>query len=607
MKKIIGLLFVVFVSSAFSQSFLSLDGIETPEGETILLYHYGLQNYRAYSPVYKFDAASGYEEKIMDAYFVNGSHTRSVQDFEFFPEDTANFIDCGFGMEPDNIAFVAYNDSSVAGFQSPFYYVDISRQNPIRTYAGDGMLNRSFDGGLSYPEDSVLNFNMISVSDFNDEEIFGLDQQNRLIKSFDGGRTSIIVDDTPIYQDLYFHPELLYDPDQMHIYRTNALYDSYNLYVSAGNGNSYTWVMKKQYPEPFVFSNDPSASGTCYLGYFYHLYKSTNYAESFVPFYQFDERIMGIYPKPGTEVLYVATQYHLYKLQDDTLTTLKEILPDPELIRYYPLHSGDVWVYDGITWDFPDYEIYQFTRKVNSMVTKPNQLAYYEVEESIVGSGYSKLYYERVDTQNVKVYRYDEDSVQSGQEYLIDDLRASVGDSIKSYRFETYIISNMIDLSDTTIFGEDKEAKTYSSVSLISYQYRLIQDFGLTSILNGYDFGWDSRDLKGAVINGIVYGDTTLTGIEDKINPVISFSLSQNYPNPFNPSTTINYSIGKPVQVSLKIFDILGKEITTLVNEYKPSGNYSINFNGGNLASGIYYYQIKAGDFTAAKKFVLMK
>ncbi len=607
MKKILVLLFAVFASSIFSQSFLSLSGIETLEGETILLYHYGVQDYRAYAPVYKYDVASGYEKKIMDAYIVIESLSRSVQDFEFFPDDTTNFINCGFGMMPDNIGFVAYNDTSVAGFQSPFYYVDISKQDPLRTYACDGFLNRSFDGGHTYPEDSVLNFNMISVSDFNDNEIFGLDQQNKLIKSFDGGRTSIIVDDIPLYESLYFHPKLFYDPDQTHIYRINAFYDSYNLYVSAGNGNSYTWVLKKQYPQPFIFSNDPSQSGTCYLAYYYHLYKSTNFAESFVPFYHFDERIMGIYPKPGTQILYVATQYHLYKLENDTLTTLKEIHPDPELVHYYPLHVGDLWVYDGTTWDFPSYEMYQFTREINDVVVKPNQKTYLEVEESVVGLGYSRKYYERVDTQSVRVYRYNEDSVQSGQEYLIDDLRAAVGDSIKSYRFETYVPSTMIDFSDTTIFGLDKKSKTYESVSLISYQYRLVQDFGLTNIQNGYDFGWDSRDLKGAVINGIVYGDTTITGIEDKILPVNSFSLSQNYPNPFNPATTIRYSIGKPGQVTLKIFDILGKEITTLINEYKLSGNYSINFGGGNLASGIYYYQLKAGDFTDTKKFVLMK
>lgn len=94
------------------------------------------------------------------------------------------------------------------------------------------------------------------------------------------------------------------------------------------------------------------------------------------------------------------------------------------------------------------------------------------------------------------------------------------------------------------------------------------------------------------------------------------FSLSQNYPNPFNPSTTIEYSIPEHLtgpneqegsDVSLKIFDILGNEIATLVDGQKTAGRYSVNFNGSHLASGIYYYVMKAGSFTDTKKFILMK
>ena len=606
MKMIFVILFAVLVSRTFAQSFLSLDGIEAPDGGTILLYHYGAQNNSAYTPVYKFNAASGYEKKVMEAYFVDGSYTRSVQDFEFFPEDTTNFIDCGFGMMADNYAFVAYNDSAVAGFQSPFFYVDISRQNPLRTYAGDGMLNRSFDGGLTYPADSVLNFNMISVSDFNDNEIFGIDQQDRLIKSFDGGRTYIIVDDIPVSAKINFHPRLFYDPDQAHIYRINASVNAYDLYVSSDNGNSYTWTLKKQYPEPFVFTNDPSQSGTCYLGYYYHLYKSTNYAESFAPLYRFDERIIGIYPKPGTQLLYVATRYHLYSLENNTLTILKEISPDPELALYYPLKTGDKWVYDGFIRIYPETESYQFIREINDEVIKPNQKSYFEVEEYFAGSAYTSKYYERIDSANARVYRFDEDSVQSGQEYLLDDLRAELEDSVRSYRFGLTPFT-VIYSADTVYYQHNTHYKQYYSESLMGYTYDLVKEFGITRVYNTFDFGSDDRILKGAIINGTLYGDTTLTGVEDKISTVSSFSLSQNYPNPFNPVTTIRYSIGKPVRVILKIFDILGKEVTTLVNEEKPSGNYSINFDGSNLASGIYYYQMRAGEYTQTMKFILLK
>jgi len=85
------------------------------------------------------------------------------------------------------------------------------------------------------------------------------------------------------------------------------------------------------------------------------------------------------------------------------------------------------------------------------------------------------------------------------------------------------------------------------------------------------------------------------------------FALHQNYPNPFNPATTIEYTIPKRSFVSIKVYDLLGREVSTLVNENKPQGTYSSEFNGMNLSSGCYYYRIQTGDFIETKKFVLMK
>jgi PKD repeat protein len=86
-----------------------------------------------------------------------------------------------------------------------------------------------------------------------------------------------------------------------------------------------------------------------------------------------------------------------------------------------------------------------------------------------------------------------------------------------------------------------------------------------------------------------------------------SFSLRQNYPNPFNPSTKISYSVQKAGFVSLKVYDILGREVATLVNSYQQPNNYTISFNAHNLASGIYLYKFKSGDFVQTKKMLLLK
>jgi len=87
----------------------------------------------------------------------------------------------------------------------------------------------------------------------------------------------------------------------------------------------------------------------------------------------------------------------------------------------------------------------------------------------------------------------------------------------------------------------------------------------------------------------------------------LDYKLEQNYPNPFNPITVINYSVPKTCFVTLRVYDVLGKEIRTLVNEEKHAGYYNIEFTAGNLTSGIYFYQLKADEYTITKKMILLK
>ena len=98
-----------------------------------------------------------------------------------------------------------------------------------------------------------------------------------------------------------------------------------------------------------------------------------------------------------------------------------------------------------------------------------------------------------------------------------------------------------------------------------------------------------------------------ITGIDDENNLVEDFVLFQNYPNPFNPTTSIEYRVLSKGYVSLKVFDVLGREVATLVNEEKQQGVYEIEFSRNNISSGIYYYQLKAGNYMETKKMILLK
>jgi len=114
--------------------------------------------------------------------------------------------------------------------------------------------------------------------------------------------------------------------------------------------------------------------------------------------------------------------------------------------------------------------------------------------------------------------------------------------------------------------------------------------------------------------NWILKKVNSITSVDDKTNIDFSFSLEQNYPNPFNPVTTIKYSIPKlkastlsNQNVVLSVFDVLGKDVALLVNEHKTAGNYKVNFDASSLANGIYFYQLRFGNFTQTKKMILMK
>jgi pimeloyl-ACP methyl ester carboxylesterase len=99
----------------------------------------------------------------------------------------------------------------------------------------------------------------------------------------------------------------------------------------------------------------------------------------------------------------------------------------------------------------------------------------------------------------------------------------------------------------------------------------------------------------------------SITNVEESQPRVIKFELQQNYPNPFNPTTTINYSLAKEGNIKLIVYNSIGSKVATIVNENKPVGNYTVQFNGRNLASGIYFYKIQAGSFVENKKMMLMK
>ncbi len=269
----------------------------------------------------------------------------------------------------------------------------------------------------------------------------------------------------------------------------------------------------------------------------------------------------------------------------------------------FPLHVGDRWSF----WDYPNYHDEAETVSDTSVF---NGQRYYEI---IQPGGYGQFFRQSGDS----VFTYDG---SPNGEYLIFDFTASVGDTITNFEYspnDTLKIF-LVSKGNVEIFGVPRPTWIF----FIDHSQTIDEEISLTvtdslGIVRYYST-WVNEHLSGAIINNVVYGDITDV---DKIDvPISEFHLKQNYPNPFNPATIIEYSL--PVRqasilskynvnnpmVKLKVFDILGQEVSVLVNKHQRAGNYGVKFDAGHLPSGVYFYQLQIGNtFVKTKKMTLLK
>ncbi|MBU0561491.1 MAG: T9SS type A sorting domain-containing protein [Bacteroidota bacterium] len=257
---------------------------------------------------------------------------------------------------------------------------------------------------------------------------------------------------------------------------------------------------------------------------------------------------------------------------------------------YFPMSIGNEWEYYS---DFePHSEIIVDTLRMNGVL-------YY---------GFTRLadpvFWQR--EYEDKVYYLD---LSDSTEFLLFDFTIDIGDSIElpsgyecSYGRKIFLVSK----SDTIITPSGIFYNCYHFEHKINCNDAGILDtwfakgIGKVKYIADYFVGTQEFPLNS-------YSIVTSVG-ENVVNKIdTSYKLFQNYPNPFNPTTTIEYTIAEPADVKITIYDLLGRKVNTFLNNNQNAGNYKIIYNAGNLPSGIYYYQIKCGDYTETKSMILLK
>ncbi len=192
-------------------------------------------------------------------------------------------------------------------------------------------------------------------------------------------------------------------------------------------------------------------------------------------------------------------------------------------------------------------------------------------------------------------------------ENLVDSLLAGTGDTtLVCTGFQKHFQTGT---GQVTRFGVQIKTKSFRRDSQgYSIGTTYGKNFGIIFTTYSDQWGLAGESLTGCFINGVLYGDTTLTGVDIKSSETPNeFNLHQNYPNPFNPKTIINYELRIRNFVMLKVYDIAGKKVATLVNDIMPAGKHAVEFNAADLSSGVYFCIFRTEGFEKTMRMVVVK
>lgn len=296
------------------------------------------------------------------------------------------------------------------------------------------------------------------------------------------------------------------------------------------------------------------------------------------------------------------------------LTFQKDLLTQHWLTENYPFKTGNIFLIKRYIYSSGSGSYTTYSRSTVIKDTLVNSREYFLIDNYY--DNLNKMW--RVDTLSGNLFMLDPANACPiyGYEKQFDSLWASKNDTSNGCGSQKLVC---VDTSNYTIFDIICQSKRFYLTDIFpfgfsTYSRTYVKNFGLAfyQCTSYVSWGWGGTiyTLIGCVINGIIYGDTTIPiGVKKISNSVPNKSaLEQNYPNPFNPVTNIRFQIEGTGYVKLIVYDIQGREIMKFFDEKLNNGVYSVDFSGNDLSSGIYFYSLIIDDkIIDTKKMVLIK
>jgi len=538
--------------------------------------------------------------------FQYGYNLGYVLDFAFSSQDTNLFLYAyrGANWEPADGTGISYNNGLTVNGILPTSLMNncggmaIDPLNDSIMYVAynaqlmPGNFHKSTNRGANWlcvdtlPE-SIYGSKLF-VNKFNRNTIF-LSVNSNLYRSTTGGTNFLLI------KTGVSNVRMFFDVSDNTIYMSSL--NAIGFLKSTDNGTTWTTLLNKPTGD---FEFDPLNGNIVYAGCTDGLYKSINkgstwtlYNNSFMP----DVNVKGVVKNPNSgDTLFVTTNKALYKVYGPSVV-------DTNLTAYFPLTVGNVYVYESSS-IYPPFYSRQKVRITKDTVVSGKRFYYFN--NPLPGFwNYGNWY--RMDgvTGVVTGIANNYSCNYLVNERYVDSLGSRKSDSLK--KCGSILRSLCVDTLSLSIFGIPSKQKAFLEDGLVIVTRQYSKYFGITRV-DSWEITGNTVYLVGCKINGVTYGDTLLTGIENISAEVPgSYSLGQNYPNPFNSTSNLKFEIVNTGDVKMVVYDIMGREVQTLVNERLNAGTYEVKFDGSSLNSGVYFYKMVTERYTETKKMLLIK